>query len=194
MKKIGLAMTSSFCSINQIVDQIISLMEAGYEIIPIASPAVVEKNTRFSMGKDIEKRVLELTKKRIITDMIEAEKFGPIEPLDLLLVAPATGNFIAKFTHAITDNTVCMVAKATLRNEKPIVLSIATNDGLGANGKNIMELLNRKNVFIVPFGQDDPINKPTSLLSDVNDIIPTIEMALGNKQKQPVIKQYIKNK
>ena len=109
-----------------------------------------------------------------------------------MVIMPATGNFIAKMANGITDNPVNLAAKATLRNGSPLVIAISTNDGLGANGKNIMDLYNRKNVYLVPFGQDNYVDKPNSLIAHYDMLIPTIEEALKNKQIQPVIKTYQK--
>ena len=116
------------------------------------------------------------------------------EKLDLLVIAPATGNFIAKLANGITDSTVTMATKASLRNNIPIVIGVSTNDGLGMNGKNIMNLINTKNIYFIPFGQDDFINKPNSLVAHYDLLIPTIEKALDNSQIQPVIKEYKKTK
>lgn len=192
MIKVGFAITSSFCNIDEVLIQMKLLIKLGYEVIPIASPAVVKCDTRFGKGEYFKTKIETLTQKRIVIDLIEAEKFGSIEPLDILVVAPATGNFVGKLANGITDNTVNMVAKATLRNGKPVVIGIATNDGLGLNGPNIMKLLNTKNIYFVPFSQDNYQEKPNSLVAHYDLLIPTIEEALNNKQYQPVIKEKIR--
>jgi dipicolinate synthase subunit B len=192
MAKIGFALTGSFCTIKDILIQMELLKELGHDIIPITSPKVVAWNTRFGEGKDIKLKLKAITGHNPVTTIIEAEKFGPQEPLDLLVIAPATGNFISKFASGITDNVVCMAAKATLRNNKPIVIGISTNDGLGANFENIAKLYNRKNIYFVPFGQDSPINKSNSLVAHYSLLIPTIDKALTNNQIQPVIREYVK--
>lgn len=192
--KIGFAMTSSFCTMKEILLHLKELIEKGYEVIPITSPAIIDKDTRFGKGEDFKKTIEEITGKKVVSDMIEAEKFGPKEPLDLLVVAPATGNFIGKFANGITDNTVTMTAKATLRNQNPVVIGVSTNDGLGFNGPNIMKLLNSKNIYFIPFGQDDCINKPNSLISHYGLLIPTIEHALEGKQIQPLLKEYVRKR
>lgn len=194
MTKIGFAITSSFCSIGKILDPIQQLIDKGYEIIPIVSPAVIETNTRFGDGKKFKEIIEKITNNKIVSTIVDAERFGPAEPLDVLVVAPATGNFIAKFANGITDNTVSMAVKATMRNNKPIVIGVSTNDGLGLNGENIMKLLNNKNIYFVPFGQDDHINKPNSLVAHFDLLLPTIEEAINNHQYQPVIKEYKKTK
>lgn len=194
MKKVGFAMTSSFCTIKEILIQLKKLVEAGYDVVPITSPAIVEKDTRFGEARVFKEMIEDITGKNIVSNLIEAEKFGPKEPLDLLVVAPATGNFIGKFANGITDNTVCMAAKATLRNGSPIVIGISTNDALGFNGVNLMKLINSKNIFFIPFGQDDYVNKPNSLISHYNLLLPTIEAAFDGKQLQPVIQEYVRKK
>ena len=194
MTKIGFAITSSFCTVSKIIEQMISLKDLGYDIIPIVSPAVIEKDTRFGKGENFKILIEEITGNKIVSDIIEAEKFGPKEKLDLLVIAPATGNFIAKLANGITDSTVTMATKASLRNNIPIVIGVSTNDGLGMNGKNIMNLINTKNIYFIPFGQDDFINKPNSLVAHYDLLIPTIEKALDNSQIQPVIKEYKKTK
>lgn len=194
MKKIGFAITSSFCTIDTILKQMILLKELGYDIIPITSNQVVECDTRFGKGIDIKNKIEKITGKKVVSDIIEAEKFGPKEKLDLLIVAPATGNFIAKLANGITDSTVTMATKATLRNGSPIVIDVSTNDGLGMNGKNIMNLLNTKNIYFIPFGQDNYISKPNSLIAHYDMLLPTIEEALNHNQIQPVLKEYKKIK
>lgn len=194
MAKIGFAITSSFCTVSKIIEQMINLKDLGYDIITIVSPAVIEKDTRFGKGENFKIMIEEITGNKIVSDIIEAEKFGPKEKLDLLVIAPATGNFIAKLANGITDSTVTMATKASLRNNIPIVIGVSTNDGLGMNGKNIMNLINTKNIYFIPFGQDDFINKPNSLVAHYDLLIPTIEKALDNSQIQPVIKEYKKTK
>lgn len=190
MPKIGFAITSSFCTISKILEQIVNLKDLGYEVIPIVSPAVIEKDTRFGKGNEFKEIIEKITEHEIVSDIIDAERFGPKEKLDLLVIAPATGNFIAKLANGITDSTVTMATKASLRNNIPIVIGVSTNDGLGMNGKNIMNLINTKNIYFIPFGQDDYINKPNSLVAHYDMLVPTIETALENSQIQPVIKEY----
>ncbi len=190
--KIGFAITSSYCTVEKIMAQILELVEAGYEVIPIASLGVVSCDTRFGKGKDFKEVLEKITGKKVVDSIINAERFGPSEKLDLLVIAPATGNFIAKLAHGITDTPVTMATKATLRNQSPIVIGISTNDGLGLNGENIMKLLNTKNIYFIPFGQDNYETKPNSLISHFDMLLPTIEEALNNNQIQPVLKEYKK--
>ncbi len=190
--KIGFAITSSYCTIEKIMNNVLELVELGYNVIPIASPGVVNCDTRFGKGKDFKEVLERITGNKVVSSIIEAERFGPSEKLDLLVVAPATGNYIAKLAHGITDSPVTMATKATLRNGSPIVIGVSTNDGLGMNGENIMKLLNTKNIYFVPFGQDNYENKPNSLISHFDMLVPTIESALEDKQIQPVLKEYKK--
>ncbi len=190
MAKIGFAITSSFCTVNEVLVQMDKLVKMGHEVIPIVSPAIIKSDTRFGKGKDFKAAIEKITNKEIYHDLIECERFGPKEPLDILVIAPATGNFIAKLANGITDNPVNMVAKATLRNDKPIVIGIATNDGLGLNGQNIMKLINSKNIYFIPFGQDNYEKKINSLVAHYELLIPTIEKALETKQIQPILKDY----
>jgi len=190
--KIGFAITSSYCTIEKIMNNVLELVELGYNVIPIASPGVVNCDTRFGKGKDFKEVLERITGNKVVSSIIEAERFGPSEKLDLLVVAPATGNYIAKLAHGITDSPVTMATKATLRNGSPIVIGVSTNDGLGMNGENIMKLLNTKNIYFIPFGQDNYVNKPNSLISHFDMLVPTIESALEDKQIQPVLKEYKK--
>ena len=190
--KIGFAITSSYCTIEKIMKNVLELVELGYDVVPIASPGVINCDTRFGKGKDFKEVLERITGNSVVSSIIDAERFGPSEKLDLLVVAPATGNFIAKLANGITDSPVTMATKATLRNQKPIVIGVSTNDGLGLNGENIMKLLNTKNIYFVPFGQDNYVNKPNSLISHFDMLVPTIESALEDKQIQPVLKEYKK--
>lgn len=190
--KIGFAITSSYCTVEQIMEQVFNLVELGYDVIPIASPGVIHCDTRFGKGKNFKDVLEKITGNQVVSSIIDAERFGPKEKLDLLVVAPATGNFIAKLAHGITDTPVTMATKATLRNGSPIVIGVSTNDGLGMNGENIMKLLNTKNIYFIPFGQDDSLRKPNSLISHFDMLIPTILEALNNNQIQPVLKEYKK--
>ncbi len=192
MKKIGFGITSSYCTISEVLKQLKILKECGYDVIPITSSGIVSENTRFGKCDEIKALIEEITGHKIVSTIIEAEKFGPSEKLDLLVVAPATGNFIAKLANGITDTPVTMATKATLRNSSPIVIAVSTNDGLGLNGKNIMTLLNTKNIYFVPFGQDNYEKKPNSLIAHYDLLLSTIECALENKQIQPVLVDYQK--
>jgi dipicolinate synthase subunit B len=194
MKDIGFAITASYCNVERVLEEMVKLVRAGYRIIPIVSPGVIEIDTRFGKAKDFKHKIEDISGNPISSTIVEAEKFGSITPLSLILIAPATGNFVGKLANGITDGPVNMATKATLRNNKPVVIAVSTNDGLGLNGQNIMKLLNTKNIYFVPFGQDDPINKPNSLIADYDLILPTVEAAYEDKQYQPVLTQHVKVK
>ena len=186
-KNIGFAVTGSFCTISEAIIELERLAFLGVEVYPILSTAVATTNTRFGRADDFRRRIEMVTGKDCIDTITDAEPIGPKKMLDLIVVAPCTGNTLSKIANGITDTPVTMAVKASLRNQKPVVLAIATNDGLGANGKNIGTLLNTKNVFFVPFGQDDPEKKSNSLIARFGLIVPTIELALEGKQIQPVL-------
>lgn len=186
-KKIGFALTGSFCTISDAITEMERLSFLGADIIPIISSNVATIDSRFGRAEDFRRRIESITGKFCIDSIVDAEPIGPQKLLDLLVIAPCTGNTMAKIANGITDTSVTMAAKANLRNQKPVVLAIATNDGLAANAKNIGVLLNTKNIYFVPFSQDDPVKKTTSLISKFDLILPTIELALEGKQIQPVI-------
>lgn len=189
MKKlrIGFAMTGSFCNFEVVLNALEKLAQKDVDIFPIMSEAAQSFDTRFGKAADWNKQVKEITRNEMIKTIVDAEPVGPDLNFDIIVVAPCTGNTVAKLANAITDTTVTMACKAQLRNLKPIVLAIATNDGLSANGKNIGTLLNAKNVYFVPFGQDDYEGKPNSLVADFGQIEETIDMALQGRQLQPVL-------
>ena len=185
--RIGFAITGSFCTFENIPEIIKKLIEEGADLIPIFSYSTDEISTRFGNAEDFRKKIIEITGKQPVVDITGAEPIGPKATLDLLIVAPCTGNTIAKLANAITDTPVTMACKAHLRNNRPVILSISTNDGLGANAKNIGLLLNMKNIFMVPFGQDNPVLKPNSLQSKNDLIIETIIEAMKGNQLQPIL-------
>ncbi|NMB01195.1 MAG: dipicolinate synthase subunit B [Firmicutes bacterium] len=186
-RNIGFALTGSHCTYEEIWPQLEKIKQAGAEIYPIASETVLNTTTRFGIGTEIVAHFAELAGRSVITTIVEAEPLGPKKLLDCLIIAPCTGNSCAKLANAITDTAVLMAAKTQLRNGKPLVLAISTNDALGLNAKNIGVLLNTPNVYFVPFGQDNPEEKPRSLVADMDLILPTLELALQNKQLQPVL-------
>ncbi|MGI5876790.1 MAG: dipicolinate synthase subunit B [Dethiobacteria bacterium] len=185
--KIGLALTGSHCTMDQIFPQIDQLRALGAEIFPIISPSVDCSDTRFGDAWEIKEKLALYTGEKIIKSIVEAEPIGPQKLFDVIVVAPCTGNTLAKLAHGITDTAVLMAIKAQLRNQRPVVLGIATNDGLGLNARNIGFLLAVKNIYMVPFGQDDPFTKPSSLVFDTALLIPTIKNALEGKQIQPLL-------
>lgn len=185
--KIGFALTGSHCTIEEILPQIGKLVAAGARVMPIVSFSIQHVNTRFGEANVVLARLQEITGNKVIKSIVEVEPFGPQKYFDLVVIAPCTGNTLAKLAQGITDTTVLMAAKGQLRNLKPVVLALATNDGLGLNAKNIGILLSTKNIFMVPFGQDDPFQKPNSLVAEQNLLLPTIEKALRREQIQPMI-------
>ncbi|NLX64931.1 MAG: dipicolinate synthase subunit B [Clostridiaceae bacterium] len=186
-KKIGVAITGSFCTIQDAIIEFERLVFLGADLTPIISNSVATINSRFGRAEDIKKRIELITGKECIETIADAEPIGPKKELDLLLVAPCTGNTLGKIANGITDTPVTMAVKAQLRNQKPVVLAISTNDGLAASAKNLGILLNTKNIYFVPFGQDDPEKKPTSLVARFGLIVPTIEHALEGKQIEPIL-------
>lgn len=186
-KTIGIAFTGSFCTYKKIFEELEKLMQMGVKVQTIFSNASQMTDSRFGKAKDFILRAEEITGKPPILTVAAAEPIGPTACLDALVIFPCTGNTAAKLANGITDSPVLMAAKAHLRNEKPLLLSIATNDALGMNMKNIGLLLNCKNVYFVPFGQDDCVKKPNSLIAHTKLLVPALEAALEGKQLQPVI-------
>ena len=186
--KIGLGITGSFCNFNRIKEVIDSLKEQNVsKIIPIVSYNTKNLDTRFYKAKDFIKMLEDNKNKKIIDTIVKAEPIGPKNLVDVIVVCPCTGNTLAKLANGITDTPVTMAIKSHIRNNKPVVLGVSTNDGLGVSLKNIGELLNTKNYYFIPFRQDDYTYKPKSLVLDYSYVIKTIEYAMDGKQIQPVI-------
>lgn len=186
-KNIGIGITGSFCTFDKIMPQIAKIKEHGANVYTVFSNNAESFDTRFGEAKDFLQLAYELTGNKPITTIVDAEPIGPKSLFDIFIIAPATGNTIAKLANGITDTSVLMAAKAHLRNNKPLVISISTNDALSMNFKNIGSLYNSKNIYFVPFGQDNFNAKPNSMVADVDQIIPTLEKALIGKQIQPAI-------
>ncbi len=184
---VGFAMTGSYCTFSSVIPQIENLVAEEAVVYPIMSENASKTDTRFGKAEDFKYRIEEITGKPIISTIFEAEPIGPKNILDIMVIAPCTGNTISKLANGITDTAVTMAAKANLRNENPLVIAVSTNDGLGASAKNIGLLLNFKNVYFVPFTQDDPEKKHNSLVAKMELIIPTLELALERTQIQPVL-------
>lgn len=187
-KHIGLGLTGSHCTYEAVAPQITTLMDAGAKVTPFVTYSVKNTVTRFGSGEDWIQKIENLTGTEVIDSIVKAEPFGPRTPLDCMVIAPLTGNSISKFANAMTDSPPLMAAKATMRNQNPVVLGISTNDGLGLNGVNIMKLMSTKNVYFIPYGQDDPLNKPNSLVAHMEHLLKTVEYALDGKQFQPVLR------
>lgn len=186
-KKIGFGLTGSHCTYDAVYPEIEKLIKAGAEVLPIVTFTVKNTETRFGKGEDWVQRIEELTGNKVIDSIVKAEPLGPKIPLDCVVIAPLTGNTMSKFANAMTDSPVLMAAKATLRNQKPVVLGISTNDALGLNGVNLMRLMATKNIYFIPFGQDDPEKKPNSMVARMGMLSHTIIEAMNGRQIQPVL-------
>ena len=176
-RTIGFAVTGSFCTHEKIKKVIEELVNQGEKVIPVFSPICQHTDSRFGKCEDFIKDIQEITKEKGIFTIPEAEPIGPKALLDILVIAPCTGNTLAKLSAGIADSTVLMAAKAHLRNDRPVVIGVSTNDGLGANFQNIGSLMNRKNMFFIPFGQDDFIKKPNSLVAHWGQLPAALDMA-----------------
>lgn len=186
-KCIGFAMTGSYCTFATVIEELRKLKQTGADIQPIMSENVYNTDTRFGKAEDFIWTVEDITRKKVIKSIKEAEPIGPKKLLDLLIVSPCTGNTLAKLANGITDTSVTLAVKAHLRNQRPVLLGVSTNDGLGNAAKNIGTLLNVKNMYFIPFNQDDFENKPNSLVADFTKLIPAAKAALEFKQLQPVL-------
>lgn len=187
VKNIGIGITGSFCTHSEIIALIKELKKKKYNIIPILTDNANSVSTRFGSCDKFVENLIEITGNNVITSIVDAEPIGPNNIIDLLLVAPCTGNTLSKLANAITDNAVTMVAKALSRNNKPVVIGISTNDALGLNFRNLATLYNTKNYFFVPFFQDDAKVKPNSLKANWDYVAQTIESAEKGQQIQPIL-------
>ncbi|GGB56138.1 dipicolinate synthase subunit B [Fictibacillus barbaricus] len=187
-KHIGFGLTGSHCTYDAVFPQIQKLVDLGAKVSPFFTHTVKHTATRFGDEGEWVEKIKEITGNEPVDSIVKAEPFGPKTPLDCMVIAPLTGNSISKFANAMTDSPVLMGAKATLRNQKPVVLGISTNDGLGLNGVNIMRLMATKNIYFIPFSQDDPVKKQNSLVAHMDTLVETIEHALQGKQLQPVLR------
>lgn len=186
--KIGYALTGSFCTLAKSFDIMQQIIDEGAVVTPIMSENVYNTDTRFGKAADFIEKAEEMCKNPVMHLITETEVIGPKNLLDMLVVAPCTGNTLGKLANGINDTAVTMAVKATVRNKKPIVLAVSTNDGLSGSAKNIGMLLNYKNFYFVPFEQDDSVKKPNSLVAKFNIIVPTLNMALKGEQIQPVLR------
>lgn len=184
--KIGFAFCGSFCNHPQVIEYYETLART-HEMIPILSEHAAKYDTRFGTAAELRERVEKAAGRSAICDIVAAEPFGPQNYADALVIAPCTGNTLAKLAHGITDGAVTMAAKSHLRGGKPVIIAFASNDGLSASAQNLAALLVRKNYYFVPFGQDDPIHKPSSLIADFSMIEPTVEAAMAGRQIQPIL-------
>lgn len=184
--RLGFAMCASHCCFEKVLSEAESLSEA-FDLVPIMSERAANTDTRFGRAEDFRARLEKICGRSVICDIKSAEPLGPSEPLDALVIAPCTGNTLAKLCSGITDSAVLMAAKAHLRNARPLIIAFSTNDGLTGSLPNIAGLLSRKSIYFVPFGQDDHVKKPNSLASDWSLIGRTVELAMKGVQLQPII-------
>ncbi|OLN22743.1 dipicolinate synthase subunit B [Domibacillus antri] len=187
-RRIGFGLTGSHCTFEEVVPIVKRLAELGAEVVPVASATVQKEASRFGEAGEWLQKIEEEAGRQAIVTIQDAEPLGPKEPLDCMVIAPMTGSSLSRFANANTDSPVLMAAKATLRNGCPVVVAVSTNDGLGLNSQNIFKLLNTKNIFFVPFGQDDPFKKPNSLVAKMHLIPETVAAALNYRQIQPLLK------
>jgi dipicolinate synthase subunit B len=185
--KIGFVLTGSHCTIDGVIPEIKRLINEGAEIMPIMSYTTSFTDNRFYQAEDLKNTITELTNHEIVDTIVGAEPIGPQKLLDIVVVAPATGNTIAKLANGIADTPALMAVKAQLRNQRPVVIAVSSNDGLGINARNIGMLLNMKNIYFVPFRQDNPTEKANSLVASMNLITETVISALQGKQIQPLL-------
>ena len=186
-KRIGFILTGSFCTFSKVLPKMKELIKKGAEIIPIMSFNSYNLDTKFGKAKDFIDEIEEMTGKKIIHTIQDAEPIGPKKMTDIMVIAPCSGNTMAKLACDIIDTPATMSAKSHLRNNKPLVIAPSTNNGLSGNAENIGKLLNRKNYYFVPFKQDNPITKPRSIVFDAEYIIKTIEYALEGEQISPIL-------
>ena len=186
-ERIGFAFCGSFCTHKKVLEQYLLLTQEYETVIPIVSESAASTDTRFGSAADFLKTVETAAGRSAIRCIRDAEPIGPKKLLDALVIAPCTGNTLAKLANGIADTSVTMAAKAHLRNGRPVVVAVSTNDGLGGAARNIGELLCRKHYYFVPFRQDDPVGKPTSLVADMTKVTETVTAALRGEQLQPLL-------
>ena len=186
-RKVGFAFCGSFCTYDRAMRALEQVKARFGDVTPIVSEASAATDTRFGPAHEFMREMERICDKRVIDTMVKAEPIGPKKLLDVLVICPCTGNTLAKLASGITDSTVTLAAKAHLRNGRPLVLCPATNDALAASAKNIGALLDKKNVYFVPFRQDDPQGKPTSVVADFSLVPDAIAAALEGRQLQPLL-------
>ena len=180
-------MCASFCTLDAALDALKTVCDRYGEVTPILSERLYSTDSRFGTAQSFIARAEQLCARRVLKSVTETEPIGPKALFDVLIIAPCTGNTLSKLAHGVTDSSVTMAAKAHLRNGRPLVLAVATNDGLGASAENIGRLLVRRDVYFVPFRQDDPEGKPRSLTADLSRLTDTVDAALEGRQLQPLL-------
>lgn len=185
---VGFALCGSFCTFKKVIPQMKKLIDSGYRVIPIMSDTAYRTDTRFGKAEDFNKEIEEICGDKIIYTISGAEPIGPKELLDALVIAPCTGNTLGKLANGISDTSVTLATKAHLRNQRPVIIAVSTNDALGTSARNIGTLMNSKHIYFVPMRQDDHINKPNSIVADFNYIPDTVKEVLETKtQPQPIL-------
>ena len=185
---VGFALCGSFCTFKKVIPQIKKLVNEGYKVIPIMSYNAYTTDTRFGKARDFNEEIEQITGEKIIYTISGAEPIGPKELLDVLVIAPCTGNTLGKLSNGISDTSVTLATKAHLRNQRPVIIAVSTNDALGTSARNIGTLMNSKYIYFVPMRQDDYINKPNSIVADFDYITDTVKEVLAtNKQPQPIL-------
>lgn len=184
---VGYALTGSHCTLPEVIPQIKRFTDLGANVVPVVSQTIMTTDTRFGTSEHWQTQLRDLTGNELISSIVDAEPLGPSKKFDVMAIAPCTGNTTSKLANAMTDGPVLMAAKAQMRNGRPLVLAISTNDGLGLNAANIAKLLITKNIYFVPFGQDNPEAKPNSLVARMDLLLETCEAALQGKQLQPIL-------
>lgn len=186
-KRIGFAITGSFCTYSQVMPVIEEMVKLGATVVPILSYNAAVHDTRFIKAAELKKFLEETTGNKILECLVDVEPIGPKKLLDLVIVAPCTGNSLAKLALGVTDTPVLLAAKSHLRNGRPVLIAVSTNDALGANAKNMGLLLNTRNIYFVPYRQDNNVEKCTSIVADMGRLIEAAKAALDSKQIQPVM-------
>lgn len=181
------ALTGSFCTFSKAFDQMAKLVEMGYQVTGALSFHAAETDTRFFAARDVRNRIREITGRDALLTLPDVEPIGPKKLADVYIIAPMTGASMAKFAMGIFDTPPLLGAKSHLRNGRPVVIAPSTNDGLSTAAENIGKILNMKNVYMVPFGQDDPVKKPRSLVADFDKLPKAVACALAGAQLQPIL-------
>ena len=185
---VGFALCGSFCTFKKVIPQIEKLVNEGYRVIPIMSHMAYTTDTRFGKARDFNEQIETICKENIIYTISGAEPIGPKELLDVLVIAPCTGNTLGKLANGISDTSVTLAVKAHLRNQRPVIIAVSSNDALGTSARNIGTLMNSKNIYFVPMEQDDYINKPNSIVADFRYISDTVKEVLATRvQPQPIL-------
>lgn len=184
---VGFALCGSFCTFHKVIPCIQALADCGASVVPILSETAFTTDTRFGAAADFRQKIEAICAKPILHTLSDVEPIGPKKLLDLLIIAPCTGNTLGKLANGVTDSCVTLAAKAHLRNGRPLLLAVSTNDALGASAQNIGRLLTAKHVFFVPMGQDDPLKKPNSVVADFGRLTKAAEAALRGEQMQPML-------